>query len=109
MARDITERKQAEQALWESQATLARVTRIASMGELTASIAHEINQPLAAVATNASATLHWLAAQPPNLEEARAAVNRAIQEANRASDVIKRIRALLQKEQPNYGPWMEMK
>jgi PAS domain S-box-containing protein len=104
VARDITERKQAEQALRESQAALARVTRIAAMGELTASIAHEINQPLAAVATNASATLHWLAARPPNLDEARAAVKRAIQEANRAGDVIKRIRALLQKEQPQLRP-----
>ncbi|HYU45347.1 MAG TPA: PAS domain S-box protein [Terriglobales bacterium] len=104
VARDITERKQAEQALQESQAALARVTRIAAMGELTASIAHEINQPLAAVATNASATLHWLAVQPPNLNEAREAVRRAIQETSRASGVIKRIRALLQKEQPQLRP-----
>jgi PAS domain S-box-containing protein len=104
VARDIAERKQTEQALRESQAALARVTRIAAMGELTASIAHEINQPLAAVATNASATLRWLAAEPPNLDEAREAVGRAIQEANRASGVIKRIRALLQKEQPQLRP-----
>ena len=104
VARDITERKRAEQALQESQATLARVTRIAAMGELTASIAHEINQPLAAVATNASAALHWLAAQPPNLEEAREAGRRAIHEVNRASGVIDRIRALLQKAQPQLWP-----
>ena len=97
---DITERKQAERALQELQAALARVTRIVSMGELTASIAHEINQPLAAVATNASAALHWLAAQPSNLEEAREAAGRAIQEADRASGVIERIRAMLRKEQP---------
>jgi len=104
VARDITERKQAEQALQEAQAELARMIRIATMGELTASIAHEINQPLAAVVTNGSASLRWLAMQPPNLKEARKAVTSAIRDANRASDVIKRIRALLQKEQPQLRP-----
>jgi len=101
---DITERKRAEQALQESQAALARVTRIVAMGELTASIAHEINQPLAAVATNASASLHWLAAQPPNLDEAQKAATSAVREANRASDVIGRIRALLTKASPQMEP-----
>ena len=104
VARDITERKRAEQALQESQAALARVTRIAALGELTASIAHEINQPLAAVTANASASLHWLAIQPCNLGEAREAMSRAIQEANRASGVIERLRALLQKAQPQLKP-----
>lgn len=104
VARDITERKRAELALQESQATLARLTRIAALGELTASIAHEINQPLAAVATNAGAALHWLVVQPPNLEEAREAASRAIQEANRASGVIKRVRALLKKAPPQLQP-----
>ena len=104
IAEDITERKLAEQALQESRGELARVSRIATMGELTASISHEINQPLAAVATNASAALHWLAAQPPNLGEARQAGRRAIQEVNRASGVIERIRALLQKTQPQLWP-----
>ena len=101
---DITEHKRAEQALQESQGALARVARIVAMGELTASIAHEINQPLAAVATNASASLHWLAAQPPNLDEARKAVTSTIQEANRASDVIARVRALLRKASPQMAP-----
>jgi PAS domain S-box-containing protein len=100
VARDITERKRAERELQESQTAVARVTRIATMGELTASIAHEINQPLAAVTTNAGASLHWLTAQPPNLDEARDAASRAIAEANRASRVIHRIRGLLQKDQP---------
>jgi PAS domain S-box-containing protein len=104
IAEDITERKQAEQALQESQAALARVARIATMGELTASIAHEINQPLAAVATNASASLHWLAVQPPNLAEAREAMANAMKEANRASGVIARIRALLKKASPELRP-----
>jgi PAS domain S-box-containing protein len=105
--RDITERvrleearKQAEAALREAQAELARVTRIAAMGELTASIAHEINQPLTAVFANASAALRWLAAQPPDLDDAREAMTSAMQEANRASRVIERIRTLLKKAPP---------
>jgi PAS domain S-box-containing protein len=102
--RDITERKRSEQTLQETQAALARVTRVTSMGELTASIAHEINQPLAAVTTNTSASLRWLAAQPPNLDEARKAADSAIREANRASEVIARIRALLKKAPPQMEP-----
>ena len=99
-ATDITERKRAEQELQKAQAELARVARIAIMGELTASIAHEINQPLAAIVTDGGAALRWLAMQPPNLEEAREAMASAIREANRASDVIGRIRALLTKTSP---------
>jgi len=104
VVRDITERKQAEQALQQSQAELARVARIATMGELTASIAHEINQPLAAVAMSASASLHWLAVQPPNLAEAREAMTSAMCEANRASRVIERIRTLIKKAPPELRP-----
>jgi PAS domain S-box-containing protein len=100
IVRDIRERKRAEEALQQSKAELARVTRIATMGELTASIAHEINQPLGAVVTNGNAALRWLAGQPPNLEEVREAIERTIREANRASEVIGRIRALLQKTPP---------
>jgi len=96
--------KQAEQALRESRAELVRAARIATMGELTALIAHEINQPLAAVATDASAALRWLAAQPPNLDEAREAANGAVREANRASRVIERIRTLLKKTSPQLRP-----
>lgn len=104
IAEDITERKLAELALQESQAALARVARVATLGEFTASIAHEINQPLAAVATNASASLHWLAAHPPNLGEARAAMSNAMKEANRASGVIERLRILLKKTPPELRP-----
>jgi C4-dicarboxylate-specific signal transduction histidine kinase len=74
------------------------------MGELTALIAHEINQPLAAVATDASAALRWLAAQPPDLDEAREAASGAVREANRASRVIERIRTLLKKTSPQLRP-----
>jgi PAS domain S-box-containing protein len=97
---DITDVKQAEQSLQKAKTELARVTRIATMGELTASIAHEINQPLAAVVTNGSASLHWLALQPPNLYEVKEAITRAIHEAIRASDVIRSIRAMLSKDLP---------
>jgi PAS domain S-box-containing protein len=97
---DVTEQKRAEEQLRQAQADLARITRMAAMGELAAAIAHEVNQPLGAVVTNGSASLRWLAGQPPNLEEAREAIERTVREANRASDVIGRIRALLQKAPP---------
>ena len=95
--RDITERKQAEAALREAQTELAHVTRVTTMGELAASIAHEVNQPLAAVVTNANACLRWLAGGTPNLEEAREAVERIIRDGKRAGGVIGRIRALVKK------------
>jgi len=95
--RDISERKQAEAALREAQTELAHVTRVTTMGELAASIAHEVNQPLAAVVTNANACLRWLAGGTPNLEEAREAVERIIRDGKRAGDVIGRIRALVKK------------
>jgi PAS domain S-box-containing protein len=101
---DITDQKKSEQSLQEAKMELARVARIVAMGELTASIAHEINQPLAAVATNASASLHWLAVEPPSLAEAREAMASAMQEANRASRVIERIRTLLKKASPELQP-----
>jgi len=97
-------RKQAEVALRQSQAEMARVARIATMGELTASIAHEINQPLAAVVANGSASLRWLAMRPPNLDEAQEALKRVIQEGNRASGVVERIRGLLKKASPELRP-----
>jgi two-component system, sensor histidine kinase and response regulator len=89
-----------ELALAEAKAELAHVSRIATMGELTASIAHEINQPLAAIIVNGSASLRWLGADPPNLEEARQAMTRAVREANRAGEVIGGIRNLLKKDSP---------
>jgi signal transduction histidine kinase len=88
---------QTAEALQNVRAALAHATRVTTLGELTASIAHEINQPLAAVVTNASASRRWLAAQPPNLAEAREALDRIVREGNRASDIITRIRALLNK------------
>jgi C4-dicarboxylate-specific signal transduction histidine kinase len=97
---DLTERKQAEHALHQAQAELTRLTRVMTMGELTASIAHEINQPLAALATNASSCLRWLARQPPDLDEARACLHRMIRDSNRAGEVVTRIRSLVRKSPP---------
>ena len=95
--RDVTERKQAEEALRAAQAELAHVARVMTMGELTASIAHEVNQPLSGMVLNANASLRWLAGATPNLDEAREALSRIIRDGNRASDVIAKIRALLRK------------
>ena len=97
---DITERRGMQEALNEAEANLARVNRVILLGEMTASIAHEVNQPIAAVVTGAGACLRWLAGQPPDLEEARQALDRIVKDGNRASDVINRIRALVRKAPP---------
>jgi len=89
-----------ELALAEANIKLDQMSRIATVGEMAASIAHEINQPLAAVVANGSASLRWLAMKPPDLEEARGALTRAVREANRAGEVITRIRALLTRASP---------
>jgi PAS domain S-box-containing protein len=92
---DITERRLAEDSLRSAREQLAHVNRALTVVELTASIAHELNQPLAAVVANAGACARWLAAEPSNHAEARAALHRIERDANRASDVMARIRALL--------------
>ena len=97
---EMAERKRAEDAYYESQAELARVTRMSAMGALAASISHEVNQPLAAVVTNADACMMWLSSEPPNLEEARAAVECIAQQGTRASDVVRHIRAMFTKAAP---------
>jgi C4-dicarboxylate-specific signal transduction histidine kinase len=104
---DITERKQAEEALRRSeqrlrdvQADLAHVSRIITMGELTTSLAHEVNQPIAAAVTDANTCLRWLARDQPDLEEARAAASRVVKDATRAAEIIKRVRQLFKKGGP---------
>jgi C4-dicarboxylate-specific signal transduction histidine kinase len=92
------EREAAEQARTAAmQAELARVSRVTSMGEIAASIAHEVNQPLAGVVTNANAGLRWLDRQPPNVEEVRAALKRIISDGQRGSNVLASIRGMLKK------------
>jgi C4-dicarboxylate-specific signal transduction histidine kinase len=98
--RDLTERNQAEEAIQVTRAQMAHIARVTTLGELTASIAHEINQPLSAVVTLGNAALRWLSSQPPNLPEAREAVSRGVHEANRAAEVIAGIRALAKKAKP---------
>ena len=92
---DVTARKRAEMELQEAQATLAHVTRVTALGELAASIAHEVNQPLAAVVTNAAACRRWLDRDPPDLKEARGTLESIIKDGNRAGEVIQRVRALV--------------
>jgi len=104
---DITNRKQAEDALREAQADLVHATRVTTLGELTASIAHEVNQPLAGVVSSGNACLRWLASQPPNIESARQSVGRIIRDANRASDVVGRIRSLAKKD-PLQKVWLSV-
>jgi PAS domain S-box-containing protein len=97
---DLTERMRAEEALHEAQAVLAHVTRMTTMGELAASIAHEVNQPLAAVVTNCNAGLRWLAGKPPNLDEVGECLRRIMQDGNRAAEVVTRIRSLVKRSGP---------
>ena len=92
--------KRAEDAYYEAQAELARMTRISALGALAASISHEVNQPLAAVVTNADACMMWLSSEPPNLEEARTAVDSIAQEGTRASEIVRRIRAMFTQGRP---------
>lgn len=87
-------------AAYEARSQLAHVSRVTTLGELTASIAHEVNQPLAAVVTNGNACVRWLAADPPDLDEARAAIGRLVKDANRASEIIAQVRALTRSSPP---------
>jgi C4-dicarboxylate-specific signal transduction histidine kinase len=90
----------ASEALREAQTELAHVNRVTTMGQLAASIAHEVNQPIAAAITNAQAALRWLGTLPPDLEEARQALGRVVKEGHRASEVVGRIRTLIKKAPP---------
>ena len=101
---DVTESKVAEEALNRARAELARVARAASLSTLTASIAHEVNQPLSGIVTNASTCLRMLDADPPNLDGARETARRTIRDGNRASDVVARLRALFSKKEFTVEP-----
>jgi PAS domain S-box-containing protein len=101
---DVTSRKLAEEDLRNLRSELAHVSRVATLGALTASIAHEVNQPLSGIITNASTCLRMLNAEPPNVEGARETARRTIRDGNRASDVIKRLRALFSKRDATAEP-----
>jgi PAS domain S-box-containing protein len=97
---DVTERKRAEEALRRAQAELAHVTRLTTLGQLAASIAHEVNQPLAAIVADANASLNWLATAEPELERVRETLAAIATDGHRAADVIQRIRQLATKTEP---------
>ena len=102
--RDISEKKRSEQALRDTQAELARMMRVMTIGQLTASIAHEVNQPLSGIITNASTCLRMLKSDPPNIDGAQETAQRTIRDGNRASDVIQRLRTLFTKKQVEVEP-----
>jgi len=97
LSEDITERKRTEETLRRTQAELAHVTRVASLGEMTASIAHEVNQPLAAVVANGHACVRWLSASPPNVPKAVEAAERIVKDGKDAGEVVRRVRALFKR------------
>jgi NO-binding membrane sensor protein with MHYT domain/signal transduction histidine kinase len=99
---DVTERKRAEEALHQAQAELAHVNRVTTMGELTASLAHEVNQPIGAAVTDANTCLRWLTRDQPDAEEARAAAARVVKDATRAAEIINRVRLLFKKSAPEW-------
>ena len=98
---DLTERRRAEAEAREMQTELAHANRLATMGQLTASIAHEINQPIAGTLTNAQAALRWLRAEPPDLEALGRSLDRIVRDSNRAGSIVHRIRALIKKAPPH--------
>jgi PAS domain S-box-containing protein len=97
---DVTVRKRSEDALDRMRLDLAHVSRVSTLGQMAASIAHEINQPLAGIVINGNASLRWLAGEPPNLHEAREATRRIVRDGQRAGDVITRLRSLFQRGGP---------
>jgi signal transduction histidine kinase len=96
----VSKRKRADEALRQTQADLAHIQRVTTMGELAASISHEVMQPLGAGVTNAQAALRFLSAQPPDLDEVRQALGGAVKDGRRALEIIGRIRSLIKKEPP---------
>ncbi len=105
--RDVTAAKRAESSAQEARAELERVARVTNLGELTASIAHELNQPLAAIVTDAGASLCWLDKQPPEVQRAREGLKRTIEEGVRAGEILKRIRRLVAKS-PSRKDWVDV-
>src|SRR2546426_342363 len=100
----LYEQRRTEEALLQARADLAHVNRVTTLGELTASLAHEVNQPIAAAISNAHACLNWLAGETPNLTEARASAMSIVEDGTRAADIISRIRLLFKKVSPQRGP-----
>jgi PAS domain S-box-containing protein len=104
---DVHDWRQAQEALRNTQAEFAHMTRVMTMGELTASIAHEVNQPLGAMVTSAAACARWLATKPPQMDKARRALERIANDGKRAAEVIRRIRALMKRQAPR-KEWLDI-
>jgi PAS domain S-box-containing protein len=104
---DITEPRRAEEKLHQARAELAQVSRVTTLGELTAAIAHEVSQPLTGIVSSGNACLRWLANDALNLDAARHAVERMIRDSSRAAEVVSRIRALVKKSPPRYD-WLDI-
>jgi C4-dicarboxylate-specific signal transduction histidine kinase len=98
---DVSAAKRAEQELRQAQAELAHISRATTVGELTASIAHEVNQPITGMVTNAEAALRWLRAEPLNLDKVREVLDQIVKDGMRVGEVIQRIRALIKKAPPS--------
>jgi PAS domain S-box-containing protein len=105
---DVHDWRQAQEALRNTQTEFAHMTRVMTMGELTASIAHEVNQPLGAIVTSAAAGARWLATKPPQMDKARRALERIADDGKRAAEVIRRIRALMKRQAPR-KEWLDIK
>jgi PAS domain S-box-containing protein len=106
-ATDVHDWRQAQEALRNTQTEFAHMTRVMTMGELTASIAHEVNQPLGAIVTSAAAGARWLATKPPQMDKARRALERIANDGKRAAEVIRRIRALMKRQAPR-KEWVDI-
>jgi PAS domain S-box-containing protein len=104
---DVHDWRQAQEALRNTQSEFAHMTRVMTMGELTASIAHEVNQPLGAIVTSAAAGARWLATKPPQMDKARRALERIANDGKRAAEVIRRIRALMKRQAPR-KEWLDI-
>jgi PAS domain S-box-containing protein len=104
---DVHDLRQAQEALRNTQTEFAHMTRVMTMGELTASIAHEVNQPLGAMVTSAAAGARWLATKPPQMDKARRALERIADDGKRAAEVIRRIRALMKRQAPR-KEWLDI-
>jgi C4-dicarboxylate-specific signal transduction histidine kinase len=104
---DVHDFRQVQEELRNTQAEFTRVTRVMTMGELTASIAHEVNQPLGAIVTSAASCARWLAAKPPQMDKARRALERIVNDGRRAGAIIQRIRALMKRQAPRKD-WLDV-
>src|SRR5262249_33083015 len=102
--RDVTATRKGREALQVAGTARAQVTRVSTLGEMSASIAHEVNQPLAAIVTNAESSLRWLSRQTPDMEEAAAGIRKIVTDAHRAGEVIRRVREFSKKADPEMIP-----